>query len=96
MARWSYLALLAARRRISVLARSYYYTGNAVQCPFCKGRFRRFLPTGVLDREFWQSEEGRATLSLDFVTVCNQQCPRCGSSERHRLAYFFLKDKIDS
>jgi SAM-dependent methyltransferase len=52
------------------------------------------LPTGVLERAFWQSEEGRSLLKRDSVTVCNQQCPRCGSSERHRLAYYYLKDAL--
>jgi SAM-dependent methyltransferase len=81
-------------RRASRQAKSYYYLGNEVRCPFCNGRFRRFLPTGVLERSFWQSEAGRLLLGLDYVTVCNQLCPRCGSSERHRLAYFYLKKRL--
>ena len=89
-----YMSSRTSLSRIARWARSYYYAGSSVQCPFCNGRFRRFLPTGVLERPFWQGETGRALLGLDGITVCDRQCPRCGSSERHRLAYFYLKDAL--
>ena len=95
LARGSYTLLSRPTRRVSKAARPYLYAGKRVQCPFCKGRFRRFAPTGVLDRPFWRSETAKRLLALDYIAVCNQQCPRCGSSERHRLAYFYLKDALN-
>ena len=95
LARGGYTLLSRPTRRVSKAARPYLYAGNRVQCPFCNGRFRRFAPTGVLERPFWRSETAKRLLALDYIAVCNQQCPRCGSSERHRLAYFYLRDALN-
>jgi len=46
--------------------------GDAVECPICGGRFRRFLPYN-----------GRA----------GAVCPGCGSAERHRLLWLWLREE---
>jgi SAM-dependent methyltransferase len=93
-ARGGYTLFRRSTGRISRAARPYLYAGSSVECPFCKGRFRRFLPTGVLERPFWKSDAGKRLLELDYITVANLRCPRCGSSERHRLAYYYLKNAV--
>ena len=95
VARAGYALSLGSTRRVSKGLTLLSLAGDAVECPFCGGRFKRFQPTGVLERPFWQSEAGRTLLDEDYIAVCNRQCPRCGSSERHRLAYFYLKDALD-
>lgn len=71
------------------------YAGRAVECPFCGGHFSRFAPTGAKERPFWRSAEGQALLELDYINVANAMCPWCRSSERHRLLYFYLRDRLD-
>lgn len=43
-----------------------------VECPICGGRFRAFLPAGLVVRQ-------------------GALCPDCGSLERHRLQWLYLK-----
>jgi len=52
------------------------------------------MPTGALERPFWKSAEGQALLQLDYINVANAMCPFCRSSERHRLLYFYLRDRM--
>lgn len=70
------------------------YKGNKVECPLCGLSFSMFAPTGVLEREFWKSPEGEKLLKKDFISVAQKMCPICRSSERQRLQYFFLKDRM--
>lgn len=70
------------------------YAGDNIQCPLCENEFGRFASTGVLDREFWQTDEGKQLLKKDFIAVAQKKCPNCGSSERQRLQYFFLRDRL--
>ena len=60
--------------RLKARARSFFYYGRNVYCPFCNRSFRHFLPVGVIPRP-------------------NSQCPVCGSVERYRLLYLYLKNK---
>ena len=55
---------------------SLCYAGMNRECPVCRGKFRRFLPHGLSNRQ-------------------NAACPRCGSLERHRLIWLYLRDKTD-
>jgi SAM-dependent methyltransferase len=71
------------------------YFGNAVTCPFCEKTFSRFKATGALDRPFWRSPEGLELHKSTEINVANAQCPKCGSGERQRILYFYLKDEID-
>ena len=48
----------------------------------------------MLEREFWKSQEGHALLEKDFIAVAQKKCPVCNASERHRLQYFFLCDRM--
>ena len=89
-----YIELFLTIAKFRRWVKSYYYFGTAVSCPFCGGHFRSFLPTGVMERKFWRSVEAKKLLDEEFVTVCNLKCPRCGSSERHRLAFFYLRDNL--
>lgn len=56
--------------------RALLYRGDRYTCPICDGRFRKFLPYGVIPRP-------------------NAQCPGCGSLERHRLLWLYLKGRTD-
>lgn len=80
----------ALRRHV----RHWRYAGSNVECPFCEGTFSQFRPTGALKRPFWQSAEGQNLLQLSTINVANAMCPRCGSGERHRLLYFYLRDRL--
>lgn len=70
------------------------YAGHNVECPLCGLTFDRFAPTGVLKRNFWKSAHGRNLLGKDFIAVAQKMCPNCHSSERHRLQYLFLRDRM--
>lgn len=52
--------------------------GDAVECPICGGRFRRFVSK--------HSASGARP---------GARCPRCGSLERHRLLWLYLRDGTD-
>ena len=80
--------------RLIRFLRPYFLYGNRVHCVLCGWRFRKFLPTGILEREFWKSADGREIRKLPHVTICNAKCPKCGSSERQRLFYLYMKDKM--
>jgi len=66
-----------------------YYSGKNYFCPFCNNSFRKLLPGG-----------------FDFPVITEKQiigagyrknnvCPRCYSTDRDRLIYFYLKEKTD-
>ena len=81
-------------RTVQRYLRQRQYAGDVVACPFCDKTFSRFRPTGALERPFWQSAEGRALLNLPHINVANALCPNCGSGERQRLLYFYLRDRV--
>ena len=82
-----------ARREYQRRRRIKIYAGDNVECPFCGMSFDRFRPSGALDRPFWQSDDGKRLLAMDWICVANALCPNCGAGERHRLLWFYLKDK---
>jgi SAM-dependent methyltransferase len=55
------------------------YRGDAVECPICGGRFRKFL------KKHAASGTPRP----------GARCARCGSLERHRLLWLYLRDGTD-
>jgi SAM-dependent methyltransferase len=55
------------------------FRGSAVECPICGGRFRRFLSK--------HAASGRPRTGA--------RCPRCGSLERHRLLWLYLREETD-
>jgi SAM-dependent methyltransferase len=60
-----------------------FYVGDRHACPLCGGRFRRFLSF-------------RSDGSEGFVDIRpDARCPRCGSLERHRLLWLFLREKTN-
>ena len=73
--------------------RPYFLYGNRVKCVLCGWSFRRFLPSGILEREFWRGTEGREIRKLPHVTICNAKCPKCGSSERQRLFLYIYENQ---
>ena len=89
------VSLIINANKLIRLLRPYFLYGNRVHCVLCGWRFRKFLPTGILEREFWKSADGREIRKLPHVTICNAKCPKCGSSERQRLFYLYMKNKKD-
>jgi hypothetical protein len=55
------------------------FRGDAVECPICGGRFRKFLSK--------HAASGRPRPGA--------RCARCGSLERHRLLWLYLRDETD-
>ena len=72
-----------------LILRKYYYRGNKYQCPICKNNFRKFL-TGGFDLEVIKEKSIIGAGRRD-----NMLCPYCQSTDRDRLIFFFLRDKID-
>jgi len=91
--RQGYLLYHAQKQFLKRYYERWKYTGNTVACPFCERTFSKFRPTGALQRPFWKSAEGQALLKLDYINVANAMCPECRSGERHRLFYFYLRDR---
>lgn len=68
---------------------SLVYAGSKFTCPYCGNSFRKMLPGGtdlpvIADKEIIGS--GRRD---------NCVCPRCYSTDRDRLLYFYLKNHTD-
>jgi SAM-dependent methyltransferase len=63
------------------------FFGSRYKCPFCRGQFSRFLPTGIdvqVLRELNVIGGGYRT---------NSVCPRCYSLDRERLIVLFLEKR---
>ncbi|HNR87138.1 MAG TPA: class I SAM-dependent methyltransferase [Spirochaetota bacterium] len=84
--RGAYAALYSLFIRLRGLS-SILYRGDAVECPFCGGRFTRFLAWGlklpVIDE--------KRIIGAGFRE--NALCPRCRSLDRERLLYLYLRDQ---
>lgn len=65
------------------------YLGNRFYCPVCDKSFRRFLPGGL---SFPVIREKRI-IGAGFDE--NLICPFCGSNDRYRLLYLYLKHKTN-
>lgn len=62
-----------------------FYIGNKYYCPYCKLKFRAFLSSGVdvpIYKELEVVGAGRRK---------NCTCPRCYSTDRDRLLYYYLE-----
>lgn len=64
---------------------SFKYSGDNYECPFCKGHFSTFLPTGINIPVLTQYKVVGGGYRL------NATCPRCYSTDRERLIYLYLK-----
>lgn len=66
--------------------KSLKYAGDKHHCSFCNGKFSAFLPLGINNAPIIKEKQ---------IVGCglreNAQCPRCYSTDRERLVYFFLK-----
>jgi len=61
--------------------------GGRITCPFCRLRFRRFRPFQGAASPIFQRE--RIVGGAPFE---HSECPWCGSFERERHVYLFLRD----
>jgi len=66
----------------------YYYKGSAYYCPVCDNHFRKLL-YGGFDLE--------VISKLDIIGAGRRIniCPHCQSTDRDRLIFYYLKNKID-
>jgi len=66
--------------------KSYTFWGTKYKCPFCGGHFRKLLFWG-LDRPILNDIVGAGRREV--------MCPRCYSTDRERLVFFYIKKKTD-
>lgn len=64
--------------------KSFQYTGNQYECPFCHGRFSKLLPTG-----------GKFPVYKEKNIIGggyreNASCPRCHSTDKERLVFLYI------
>ncbi len=64
--------------------RIIFYSGNKYICIFCGGKFRKLLPSGI---------NGKTAKDLIGGGYRYVICPKCGSPDRERLIYFYLKNR---
>jgi len=67
-----------------------YYSGEDYFCPFCNNSFRKLLPGGF---DFPVIKE-KQIIGAGYRK--NNVCPRCYSTDRDRLVYYFLNEKTDA
>lgn len=75
-----------ALRRLVERMSPCLFVGLRYECPFCGGRFRRLLGTGL------------ALPQLDDIIGAGRRaaaCPRCRSVDRERLVYVYLEQQTD-
>ena len=81
------MAIIPLKYRMAVrkLARLPRYKGSQRYCPICDSHLKCFLPVTF------------PAFSKDspFVTRQNAKCPVCGSIERYRLIYLYIKQKTN-
>src|SRR3989337_3640223 len=77
------IAKILIPRKYRPMIRQVYakllYSGNRFTCPCCGEHFRKFLPYGI------KGVKPRP----------NAQCPGCGSFERYRLIWLYLKNRTN-
>lgn len=56
------------------------------KCCLCQARFYEYLPTGT-DAKVWKELHGIGAGKRKAI------CPNCGSSDRERLVYLYIRDK---
>ena len=62
------------------------YKGNKRYCPICENNLREFLTVDI---------DGMNNKCSPFKIRNNTKCPVCGSIERYRSLYLYLKEKTD-
>ncbi len=70
-------------------APSLAYAGFKYKCPFCRRRFRTFLPCGHKHPVLKDTNVVGAGYRL------NCRCPRCRSRDKERLLYLYLANETD-
>jgi len=63
---------------------SLFFSGNEYECPFCGGKYRKLLPGGE-KLPFFKDNK-----IIGGGRRANMLCPRCHSTDRDRLIYFYL------
>ena len=76
-------------KKIVLTFRKYYYMGDAYYCPVCGSHFRKLL-TGGFDLEVIKEKE-----IIGAGRRKNTVCPYCQSTDRDRLIFLYLKNKVD-
>jgi len=66
--------------------KSIFLFGFKYKCIFCNGHFSRFLPIGL---------KNNITLSLIGGGYCYFLFPRCHSTDRERLIYWYIVNKTN-
>jgi len=64
--------------------------GGDLQCPFCRFRFSRFSPNAGAASPLFEQEH-----VVGGGPFQNADCPLCGSFERERHVYLYLRDQTD-
>lgn len=76
--------LVVSFKKAKQTIESLFFKGKNYECPFCGGKYRKLLPGGE-DLPFFKKNKiiggGRRT---------NMLCPRCHSTDRDRLIYYYL------
>jgi SAM-dependent methyltransferase len=68
----------------------FTYQGLALKCPFCGFRFRRFVADDGRESPLFKQEHVIGGGPFD-----NAECPYCGSFERERHVYLYLREMTD-
>lgn len=76
-------------KTVVLFFRKYYYKGSTNYCPVCDNSFRKFL-TGGFDLEVIKEKE-----IIGAGRRPNIICPYCQSTDRDRLVYLYLNNKLD-
>jgi SAM-dependent methyltransferase len=66
---------------------AWQYAGSRFECPFCGGRFGKFMAAGLRLPALGEKK----VVGGGYRT--NAKCPRCSSYDRERLIYLYLKRK---
>ena len=64
--------------------RSLYYFGFKYQCNFCNGHFRKLLPIGL------KNDIASSIIGGGYRYAV---CPKCNSTDRERLIYWYIVNK---
>jgi len=74
---------------IEVIRRKFI---RKLECPICNNRAEHFLPLPDLYKVIAYTSEVPVSVSdLETLNIDNYSCPNCGSSDRERLYYLFIK-----
>jgi len=86
---WQVLIPDRSKPLVRRLVRRFYYFGFRHTCPFCRSPLRAFLPYGHV----FPVLANKRVVGGGYRK--NAHCPVCGSRDRERLLYLFLRGKTD-